>query len=150
MWASSPPKYRAHLPATTIPSNLYFHSIEGASACSPELVSVVTDGRTKAKVSPMISEQMPACIAPDQARFYQNAVEMAQRGNSLVFVLKECGVHQSTLYSCPVTQNTAIVGVLIAIDAALEKSPSPTSSSISSQEKDMIDTMCSLNSLAIH
>ena len=143
-------KFRAHLPSSTIPQNLYFHKI-GSDSLNPEQVSVVTDARTKAKVAPLISTQIPACITPDQERFYRNAVEMAGRGNSLVFMLKDCGVHRSTLYSCPVTLNSAIVGVLIAVDEApFQQSPSPTTSSISSQEKDMLDTMCSMTALPIH
>ena len=84
-------KFRAHLPATQIPSNLYFHCMTEGAACSPETVTVITDAKTKSKVSPMVSAQTPECISPDQVRYYRNAVAMAERGNSLVFVLKEAG-----------------------------------------------------------
>ena len=143
---SSRAKYRAHLPSSTIPQTLFFHSF-GAKECTPALVSVSTDTRAKAKVSPLVSAQVPACIAPDQTRFYTNAMKMAERGNSVVLMLKDCGVHQSTLYSCPVTFNNSIVGALIAVDEAPALSPSPTASA-ASQEKDMLDTMCSMPSLA--
>ena len=140
-------KYRAHLPAMQIPNHVFFHSM--LDDCGLTSVTVSTDSKVKAKVSPLVSMTPPDCITESQRKYYENAVQMAQRGNSLVCVLKNSGVHQSTLYSCPVFRNRdSIVGVLIAVeDSAVEDSPSPTASSMSSQEKDMLDTLC-LNSMS--
>lgn len=147
---SAKQKYRAHLPAPRIPDaeHLFFHSI--VDFCDVKSVNVSTDSKNKAKVNPMISMKPPRCIADTHQKYYENAIEMATCGNSLVCVLKDSGVYQSTLYSCPVFKDKdLIVGVLIAVEAnTVEDSPSPTSSSMSSQEKGMIDTLCQ-NSMAI-
>ena len=113
----SRPKFRAHLPCKWMPEELYYHGFKG-SAHDPKCVTVTTDAHTKAKVTPLPATVMPTTIAPQARKTYADALAMAEKGIPLVYILKDCGIHQQTLYSCPVyDESQSVIGVLMAIDS---------------------------------
>lgn len=111
-------KYKAHLPCAFMPEDIFYHGLDPA----PLAVLVTTDNNQKAKIQPLSIGEQPPCITRDQTKYYQNALVMAQQGITLVCVLKDCGIHQQTLYACPVmgyrgNGDSFVAGALVAVDS---------------------------------
>lgn len=116
--AASKIKYRAHLPCAFMPEDIFYHGLDPA----PLAVLVTTDNNQKAKIQPLSVGEQPPCITRSQTKYYQDALAMAQQGITLVCVLKDCGIHQQTLYACPVmgqrgNGTSFVAGALVALDS---------------------------------